>query len=313
MNSIRTAILVSLLAAATAMAAVDPALMNLVMPDAKILSGIQVDQSAASPFGRYVLSQMQPDPGFLQFVTATGFDPRRDLHEILIATAADASAAGHGVLIAGRGSFQPGQLAAAATAAGGIVTQYQGVSVLTAPDQKSTGSVAFLDPTTAVMGDIDTVKAAIDRRLSSSTYSGALARKANEVSSLNQAWFATLTPLSDFLNGKIGDPNLNNMTHGNLLQAVQQASGGVTFGPDSIILSGDAVTRSAQDAQALVDVMRFLAGMVQTKAASLADAATFTADGAVMHFAMVVPEQQAEQLFIPPSGAHAAARAKKSR
>ena len=46
---------------ATAAAAVDPALLKLVMPDAKILSGIQVDQSAASPFGQYVLSQMQPD------------------------------------------------------------------------------------------------------------------------------------------------------------------------------------------------------------------------------------------------------------
>src|ERR1700676_3734489 len=76
--------------AATAMAGVDPGLLNLVMPDAKILTGIQVDQSQASPFGQYVLSQMQfNDPGFQKFMTVTGFDPRSDLHEILAATSAD--------------------------------------------------------------------------------------------------------------------------------------------------------------------------------------------------------------------------------
>src|SRR6266404_5576775 len=185
MNQRRSLIFVSLVAAATAMAGVDPALLNLAMPDAKILSGIQVDQSAASPFGQYVLSQMQLDAGFLKFVTTTGFDPRRDLREIL---------------------------AAAATANGGTVTQYRGFNLLSSAEQGSNSAVAFLDTTTAAMGDADTVKAAIDRRIAGSNFSGPLAQKANEVSAVNQAWFATVTPLSEFLSGKVDNPNLNGIT-----------------------------------------------------------------------------------------------------
>ncbi len=262
---------------------------------------------------------MQPDAGFLKFVTATGFDPRRDLHEILAATSGTVGPNGQGALIVGRGSFQPTQITAAATANGGTVTQYRGFNILSSADQGSNGAVVFLDTTTAVMGDPDTVKAAIDRRISGTNFSGPLVQKANEVSATNQAWFATLTPLSDFLSGKPTNPNLSNITNSNLVQAILQASGGVNFGSTGVTVSGDAVTRSNQDAQALVDVMKFLASMVQMKAAdnpkvaSLADAATFTANGAVMHFSLAVPEQQVEQLFIPPAGAKARAGIREKR
>jgi hypothetical protein len=304
---------VSLFATASAMAAVDPALLKLVMPDAKVLSGIQVDQSAASPFGQYVLSQMQPDQGFLKFITSTGFDPRHDLHEILAATSGDPTTSHSGVIL-GRGVFQPAQIAAAATAEGGVVTQYQGINVLTSAEQNSTGAVAFLDSTTAVIGDLDSVKAAIDRRISGSNFTGPLAQKAQDVSAANQAWFATLTPLSDFLNGKLGNANLNNVTQNNLLQSVLQASGGVNFGSSAVTVSADAVTSSNQNAQALADVLKFLASMISTndpQAGSLASAATFTANGSVMHFSMSLSEQQMEQLFMPGSGLKAGMRAKR--
>src|SRR5216684_1224276 len=97
MNQRRSLIFVSLVAAATAMARVDPALLNSAMPDAKILSGIQVDQSAALSFGQYVLSQMKLDACFPKFVTTTGFDPRRDLREILAATSGTVGTNGQGV------------------------------------------------------------------------------------------------------------------------------------------------------------------------------------------------------------------------
>ena len=41
--------------------AADPGLLSLVMPDAKIVSGIQADQTRSSLFGQYVLSQMQAE------------------------------------------------------------------------------------------------------------------------------------------------------------------------------------------------------------------------------------------------------------
>jgi hypothetical protein len=293
----------TVLLAGTGMAAVDPVLMNLVMPDAKVLTGIQVDQSVASPFGQYVLSQMQPnDAGFQKFVAATGFNPTRDLQQILAATGT--TTPNHeNLLILGRGVFQPSQITTAALAAGGTATQYKGVSILTGPEPDSHGSLAFLDSSTVALGDISVIQAAIDRRISGSTFSGALAKSAQTVSATNQAWFTTVTPLSDFLNGKLTG-NLGNVSQANLLQSVSAASGGVSFGSTAITVTADAVTSSNQNAQALVDVLKFFASMIQTNAnnqtaTSLLDTATFAANGLVAHISLVVPEQQAEQLFMP--------------
>ena len=290
-----------LLGASTAVAAVDPVLLNLVMPDAKILCGVQVDQSRASALGQYLLSQMQAgDNGFQMFITATGFDPRRDLHEILAAStgaastgAASTGAAGgdsRNALVLGRGAFQPARISAAATVAGGVVTTYRGYQVI-APAPSATGSpepsLAFLDATTAVMGSPDLVKAAIDRRAAGSVFSGPLAQKANDVSAASQAWFATLTPPGELLNG---NPQTN------FLQAVVAASGGVSFGADAVTITADAVTRSQQDAQALADVMRFMLSMIGANNPKAAP--VFLANGAVMHASLSLPEQQVEQLFM---------------
>jgi hypothetical protein len=271
-----------LLAAATAMAA-DQGLLDLVMPEAKVLSGVQVDRSEASPFGQYVLSSIQADAGFNKFITATGFDPRRDLREILAASTGDAS---HSTLILARGAFQPAVIITAATVAGATVADYRGVRMLAGPHSK--GVIAFLDSTTAAIGEQTAVQAAIDRRLVGASFSGPLAQKAQDVSSLNHAWFATVTPLPDLLGaGAQVQAGIRN-----LAQAVLQASGGLTFGADAVTLSSEAVTRSPQDAQALVDVLKLLAGMAQP-----ASSAQFTADGATVRLTISLPEQQAEQLF----------------
>ncbi len=304
-------------AAATAMAAVDPVLLNLVMPDAQILSGIQVDASLASPFGRYVLSQMEPgDAGFQKFILATGFDPTRDLQQILAATnggavnaaanTGTAAAVTSGALALGRGTFVPSQILAAATARGGVITSYRGFSIIAPPagDSTSNGAIVFLDATTAAAGDVAMVKGAIDRYIAHATYSTALGQKAQQVSTANQAWFVTLTPLSDFLGGKLGGTNLNGLSQNNLLQSVTQASGGVSFGSATVTVTSDAVTSSAQNAQSLVDVLKFLVSMIPSndpKIASLASAATFSVIGTTAHLSLTLTEQQVEQLFMPQS------------
>lgn len=313
-----------LAAAATATAAVDSVLLNLVMPDARILSGIQVDQSVASPFGQYLLTQIQGgDAAFQKFILATGFDPRHDLNQVLAATNSDGTSTPSSVLALCRGTFVPSQILAAAIAQGGVVTTYHGFSIIAAPVATLTGTGAntaspgtassntamvFLDGTTAAAGDIASVEAAIDRYLSPTTYSTPLGQKAQAVSVTNQAWFATTTPLSVFLGGKLGGTSLNGVSQNNLLQSVLQASGGVNFGSAAVTVTGDAVTSSSQNAQALVDVLKFLVSMIPSsdpKAASLASSATFSVNGATAHLSLSLPEQQIEQLFMPEAGAKA--------
>jgi hypothetical protein len=272
------------------------------MPDAKILTGIQVDQTVASPFGQYLLSQMQSgDAGFLQFVAATGFDPTHDLTQVLAATG-DTSNPNNAVVL-GRGSFLVPQITAAVTANGGTVTTYGGFSVLTGPQGKgSNGAIVFLNNTTTVIGVLPSVEAAIDRWNAHATYTGNLATSAQTVSGANSAWFTTQTPLSDFLNGKLPG-NAGVLSQNNLFQSVIAASGGINFGTNSIVVTADALTTSPQNAQALVDVLKFLVSMIQTNTTSqqittLADAATFTANGATTHISLSISEPQAEQLFM---------------
>ena len=96
--------------------AADPQLLGLVMPDAKVIAGINVNQAKATPFGIYVLGQIAPqDAALQQLATLLDFDPRRDVSELLVASTA---AAGHAGLAVARGVFDPAKIAAAASSPG---------------------------------------------------------------------------------------------------------------------------------------------------------------------------------------------------
>ena len=106
----------------TAMAA-DPSLLGLVMPGAKVVTGIEVSQSQASPFGQYVLSQMDLGANFDKLATAIGFDPRRDLQEVIAAAVyvgVEMAGPGH-VRHHGRGDLVIGQSKSSADIARALI------------------------------------------------------------------------------------------------------------------------------------------------------------------------------------------------
>src|SRR5436305_6332246 len=139
--------------------AVDHTLLNLVSPDAKVLAGVNVQQAKGTLFGEYVLNQIQSGNTEMQQVIAlTGFDPTRDVGEVL---AASTGAPQTGLAVA-RGNFDNGKITAAAGLKGAVSEAYNGVNILEDPNQ--THGVAFLDTTTALAGDVASVKGAIDRR-----------------------------------------------------------------------------------------------------------------------------------------------------
>src|SRR6476660_2012511 len=68
----------------TVVPAADSPLVGLMMPDAKILGGMNIVQVRNSPDGQYLLTQPPlGEPQFQQFILATGFDPMRDLTEVV--------------------------------------------------------------------------------------------------------------------------------------------------------------------------------------------------------------------------------------
>ena len=86
----RLLVVFSVFALAGAAPAADSQLLKLVMSDAKVVSGIDVDRVKATAFGQFVLSQLPAgDAGLNDLLAATGFDPRRDIHEIMMASPAD--------------------------------------------------------------------------------------------------------------------------------------------------------------------------------------------------------------------------------
>jgi len=317
-----------ILAVQAAAFAADPSLLRMVMPDAKVIAGIQVAQTKNSLFGQFVLSHMQvDDAGFQKFAAQTGFDPLRDVSEILIASNWQSSSPESKWLVMARGTFNLTKIGHAAEAHGAQPSNFQGVDLYSysapvkstaakpdaanpdAPNPDATkptveNGIAFLDASTALLGDLSSVKAAIGRWKGNVPANDALIAKVRDVSAKNDFWFVTLVPVSEFA-GAMPDANLGGAMKGNLLAGISQASGGVRFG-DTVSISAEAIARSDKDAQALVDVVKFVAGMVQLnrdnnptagQVATLLDTLDCKAAGNVTTISLAIPETQLEQML----------------
>jgi hypothetical protein len=248
---------------------------------------------------------MEPDDEDLRkLVSEAGIDIRRDVESILIGTAGDSENSRS--LIIARGQFHPEQFIAAASARGASVATWHGVQVATLKGAKNEGAVAFVDSEVALVGDAETVRAAIDRSGASPNLSPELQARMRELSATYDAWFLSNGPPGDFFAGKLTDENLGDAVHSNLLAAVVEASGGLKFEPDGVRFAGTAVARSAKDASALRDVVKFVAGLVQVDKASkttLAQSLEATAEGNVVRLSLSMPEAVVEQLFLKAQAA----------
>lgn len=294
----------------TAFAQVDQGLLNLVPSGTRVLAGIRVDQGKVSPFGQYLLQRAaQQDDHFQKLLDETGFDPRRDLHEILFASTGEHGQSGlrsHGVILA-RGVFDPQRIESTAVAKGGHVEHYRGVDIISGKAGEN-GGVAFLDETLAVMGDRATIRSLIQNKNAPAPLDPQLQQRMEIASTGNEAWFASVVPGTEIPpRAKFGPAGQN--INGAVLQGITQTSGAVHSAANGLNLNFDAVTRSDKDAQSLSDVIRFFAGMVQMQAqdqprAALLlpslDSMRLTTSGNETHVSLSVPEATVEQLLSQP-------------
>ena len=284
-----------------ALPAADPQLLNLVMPDATVLAGVNVDQAKATPFGQYVLTTLlqSQDQKLQQLATLTGFDPRQDVHELLLASTS--APGGKTGLVLARGIFAPDKIAAAAQSAGAGAEVYGGVSIIEDPQHQN--GFAFLDPTLAVAGDLANVKAAIDRRSGGPTIPAALVAQVNKLSSTEDAWALSTVPPST-LRPPSAAPPAAGADLGNALQKIQSASGGVKFG-SVVVLTGQAQAATPRDASALGDVLKLFVNLAQAQAsnhpgaAALAQSLVVTTQGSTVKITLSLPEDQFQQLVKP--------------
>jgi hypothetical protein len=244
--------------------AVDPTLLNLVMPDAKVLAGANITSTVSSPTAQFLITKLGGFPLQQSPFADLGFNPLQNVTEILAATAADPSSPG-GLLLA-RGTFPVGKITALATSGANTnwqVTTYGGATLLTLTSKgKVTTAVAFpnepsLSNSVLIAGNLAQVQAAIDRITNPTSIDAALALTVSNLSAQDE-WFvsaasvASLIPSQTNTNGPTTGPLAQVLP---LLKSIQGFSGGVKFG-DPVVLNAEAVENSAANAGALTAVIK---------------------------------------------------------
>jgi hypothetical protein len=291
----------ALLAGGASLFAADPQLLNMAPPGAQTFAGINVEQAKTSQFGQFVLSNLPVNGDFEAFVNSTGFDPRRDLREVLMVSSTPvATATGmpamNGLVLA-KGTFNiPQIMAAAAADKKVIVAIYAGAQLLTID---GTQALAVVDATTAVAGDVADVKGALDRRSGTNVIDPAIMTLINQLSTTEDAWSISTASLSSFIPSNDAGPSA-------VLGGIQQASGGVKFG-STVQVDVQAVAASAQDATSLSDVIKMLSQMMAmhgngngngaAELAGLLKGLAVTTDGSTVKISLSLPEDQIETLF----------------
>jgi hypothetical protein len=285
--------------------AADPTLLNLVMPDAKVAFGLNVEKIVASPIGRELSSQIrQAPPELQQIFQDTGFDPTRDLKEVLIASTGQGQNAP--TLILARGTFDVAKLSAFAFTSGRPPVMCEGVPILTHP-AKSSGALALLDSNTVIGGDLEQVRAAIRRRESSTPLNEVFAAKAAKLSEQYDVWGFSTVSLANMV--PPAAPNASLQQAADLLKSIQQVSGGMRFSPD-MEMAAELVTRTQKDAESMRDtlgfVSAFLAANQKNPSGLKADALKVSVNARTVHIALHVTEaelRKAYQMRMARSGA----------
>jgi hypothetical protein len=276
--------------------AADSQLLSLVMPDAKVLAGVNVSQAKTSLFGQFLIAQAVNSQHLREIIAKTGFDPTRDLYELLVASNGAQSNASH--LVLAGGTFDVSRISSAATSAGATSEVYKGVTIFENP--KNGQSFALLSSSLAVAGGVADVKGAIDRQTTPTTLDAALLVTVNALSAAEDAWAVSLVP-PPAIKAPANAPNVPAIPS-TVFQNVQQAQGGVKFG-DPVALTAGLQADTAQNATALANVLQFLVNLGQMQAQQNSQAAgalkniVISTSGVTVNVSASVSEAQVEAVI----------------
>ena len=275
-------------------AAADPTLINLVMPDAKFVMGVNAAKILASPIAREIAAQVRGGNPEVQKVLADiGFDPTRDLQEIVLATTGQGQ--NPPTLLMARGNFDVAKFSSFVSN-GKTPLTYEGVTILKSSGT-TYGAVAFLDNTVALGGDLDQVRAAIHRHMQGTALNSTLSAKVDGISRRYDVWLVSSASMSGVASS-ITDPNMRQM--GQLLESIQEVSGGIKFGP-GMEMAVEALTRTAKDASGLADSVRLLVALAsmnqQGGSALRPDSLKLTVDARTVRLTLNITEEEMRKAY----------------
>ncbi len=288
------AVLLSLLSSCFLGWAESPDLVRFAPPDSGVLIGVNLEQIRSSDLGKSLLAKANLESAGLQkFIAMSGFNPLRDIGEILISAPAKGQK-GRGLFLLS-GSFDPTRFAELAVQPGMSASTWRGVQIIT-KKQEQPLSLACLNSTIVVGGDPESVRTAIARRSNGGGPDPELAAKAAEMRAANDIWLVSRVSPAD-LTDKVpagavaGNPQLE------LLRSVEQASGGMKFGPD-LLLTADLTAHTPKDAETIASTMRLFIGLAASsqrdakQAGAILEKLALRAEGNSVKLSFSIPQAE---------------------
>jgi hypothetical protein len=293
--------------------AADVQLLGMVPPEAKVVGGINVALAKNSPLGQLLLARAQNASGdFYTFIQLTGFDPSRDIQEVVFASDG-ATNGSHGLALA-RGVFDGPKIMAAARARGAwsrslggdagesTLEIYKGIEILSLGER---GSLAFPDGTIALGGDLALVRGAIDRLNRTPAFDPRILAKVQEWSALQDVWMISTAPVP-VMPGGLPNPLASGGVDPNLLAKLERTALGLKFGAVNEI-AAEALMENASDAAALAGLLGILNGLAQMNpqlknpGAELFRGLQIRAEANLVKVNLGIPQQQLEDLLKRPA------------
>ena len=226
---------------------VDNVLAQMVPDKTTTLIGMRMEQLKSTPLFQKMMSQQQLSQ-LDQFAGESGFDPRRDVRDLLIASN------GKETVLLARGTFH---LKLPATAR---KTNYHGFVLVPNEGQQSQSGFCILDSTLAAAGSLPALQAALDQYKSGNRNNAAgLLARARTIADNFQFWGVTAGG-GNFISENMPGGGAGAPDFARIFRTLQN----VTFEGDlrsgfKGMAEGDCT--SAQDAKTLSDAVRGMVGM----------------------------------------------------
>jgi hypothetical protein len=267
---------------------VDPSLDTLVPPDTVMLVGTRLEALLKTSvyqknFGSRSFSQID------EFARRTGLDPRKDLWELLFV-----SDGKHGVLL-GRGKFADEMMEPRLEKEGAVRMGYKGMTLV----GNEQGAVMFINPTTAALGNLDSLHNLVDQRPQARGAPPALAVLMKGIPATAQFWAA-------YAGGPVHlpvDPNSNLANVNKLISSVE--TGSVYFdlrsGLDGVAEANCSTDEGAEQVQgalkALIGLGRLSVPKDQPDLAQLYDSIRVTKESKRVRLYIDVPEPMVQKFL----------------
>jgi hypothetical protein len=228
-----------------------------------------------------------------EFARQTGMDPRKSLWELLLV-----SDGKHRVLL-GRGRFGDA-MEAKLERQGATRTTYKGLTLVGSEQ----AAVAFLNDSTAAVGDLPSLHALIDARSTAHGPPPAIAERMKDIPADSQLWIVFTGRLPDLMGPDLRIPQQGNLANLNRLAASLQSISAYADLRSGIngqihgIYSMESDARSARDAlKAFVGFARLSAPSNQPDLLRAYDGITVTQQSLDVHVNIAEPQDLADKFL----------------